>query len=273
MNIVTQADKETEICMIFENKSESDVKLNINFVDGAITPNGNRACLDPDKAKPNFGQYILPWDFSLEVPAKSEKQQSYKIKFPVWYSGISHGCVLYSIQDENKSLGAMKVVFSKSHSIDILVWWVKVKSKIKAKRLSLSWDQIHNRIVLDLENQWNTNQSVNITGTISNFFGYSEYFEISDFLLEAGKRESLSTQNLNLPDYKGFFSIKIDINYQPHYNFHITNIDQTTEYTGPGTISFSKTLILRNWFYVAGGGIIVILLIILTKKIFSSKDK
>jgi hypothetical protein len=60
MNIVTQADKETEICLIFENRSDFDLTLDVSFVDGAITPNGNRACFDPSKGNLNFGQYVLP---------------------------------------------------------------------------------------------------------------------------------------------------------------------------------------------------------------------
>jgi len=271
MNIVTQADKETEICLIFENRSDFDLTLDVSFVDGAITPNGNRACFDPSKGNLNFGQYVLPWDFDLELPANSQKKQIYKIKFPVWYSGISHGCVLYSIKDKDSSVWAMKVVFSKSHSIDILVWWVEVKSKIKAKSISISWDQIYNQIVLDLENKWNTDQSINIRWNISNNFGYSEDFEMSGLLLKAGETEWFSSNNLHLPDYKWFFSVKVDMDYQPQFNFHITNQGQKAEYSLPWTISFSKILILWNRFYVISGGTILVLLIIVGKKIFNKQ--
>lgn len=271
MNIVTQADKETEICLIFENRSDFDLTLDVSFVDGAITPNGNRACFDPSKGNLNFGQYVLPWDFDLELPANSQKKQIYKIKFPVWYSGISHGCVLYSIKDKDSSVWAMKVVFSKSHSIDILVWWVEVKSKIKAKNITLSWDQIYNRISLNLENQWNIDQIVDIKWNISNIFGYSEDFEMSGLLLKAGETEWFSSNNLHLPDYKWFFSVKVDMDYQPQFNFHITNQGQKAEYSLPWTISFSKILILWNRFYVISGGTILVLLIIVGKKIFNKQ--
>lgn len=271
MNIVTQADKETEICLIFENKSDTDTVLDINFVDGAVTPNGNRACMDPDKAKPNFGQYVLPWEFELEIPANTQKKQIYKIKFPVWYSGISHGCVLYSIKDKEASLWSMRVVFSKSHSIDILVWWVEIKSKIKAQNIALSGDQIYNRIVLNLKNQWNIDQTINIKWNISNNFGYSEDFEMSGLLLKAGQTEWFASNNLHLPDYKWIFSVKIYVDYQPHFNFHITNQDQKSEYTVPWTISFSTILILWNRFYIISGWVIVILLVMIISKIFKRK--
>jgi hypothetical protein len=80
---VTQADTETEVCVIFQNKSDIDTILNIDFVDGSITPDGTRSCFSPEKPKTNFGQYLLNRENKLELPANSELKQEYKIKFPV----------------------------------------------------------------------------------------------------------------------------------------------------------------------------------------------
>ncbi len=266
MNIITQANQETDICLVFENKSNIDTTLNIDFVDGAVTPKGNRSCFSSDKPRPNFWQYVLEHKNEVQLSGKSEKKQTYKIKFPTWFSGISNGCLIYSIKDNTESADTMRVVFNKAHSIDILVWWIPVDSKIKPKTISISWDQISNRILLNIENNWNINQSVNISGNISNIFGYSQEFQIPEFTINPQDSIQVTSQKILLPDYKWLFSIKLNISYKPNFNFHITNSNQKNEYTTPWNISISKILMLWNWFYLFSISIIIILITIIIFK-------
>lgn len=266
INVVTEANKETEICIIFKNKSDIDTTLDIDFVDWAITPSGSKACFAGDKPKTNFGQYILSWQNKLELLANSEKTETYKIKFPTWFSGISHGCLAYNISKEDKKEWSMNVIFRKTHSIDILVWWVAISSKIKPKSISISWDQVFNWISLDIENNWNITQSIKISGIISNFFWYTQDFEIPEFVVNPKESIEISSNKISLPEYKWVFSIKLNISYLPHFNFNITNSNLTTEYNNPWTIHFSKTLILWNWLYTIGWSLILLLIIVLVFK-------
>lgn len=266
MNVVTQADTETEVCVIFQNKSDIDTILNIDFVDGSITPDGTRSCFSPEKPKTNFGQYLLNRENKLELPANSELKQEYKIKFPVWFSWVSHGCLAYNIQNTNIWWWNINMVFRKVHSIDILVWWIQVKSKIKPTKISISWDQASNRLIFDIENNWNVDQLVQISGTISNLFGYKQEFNIPEFVITAQEKQSISSNILNLPDYKWLFSIKLDVFHQPKFNFHINNSNLNNEYTNPWIISISKTLMIWNRFYVVSLSVIMLLITIIIFK-------
>lgn len=266
LNLVTKADQKTEICISFTNKSDSDLTLQVDFVDGTLTDRGNRSCLDSSKAKPNFGQHVLDWQKEITIPAKQTKTEKYFVKFPVGYSGVSHGCLIYNVKSDNKSSN-INVVFSKSHSIDILVWWVPISPKLKANSFLISGDQINNRLILGLSNKGNTDLSVQITGNISNSFGYNQDFSTEENIIPAGESVDISSSKLSLPDYKWIFRIKTNISYQPHFNFHITNPDLKSEYTEAGQISFSKIIVLRNWFYIGAAITIAALLsIIIFKK-------
>jgi hypothetical protein len=209
---------------------------------------------------------LLDRESKLELPANSEIKQKYNIKFPVWFSGISHGCLAYNIQNDNIWWWAINMVFRKVHSIDVLVWWIQVKSKIKPTKISISWDQASNRLNFDIENNWNVDQSVQISGIISNLFWYKQEFNIPEFAITAEEKQEISSNILNLPDYKWLFSVKLNISYKPYFNFHINNSNLIQEYNNPWRFSISKTLMIWNRFYVVSLTIILSLIIVIIFK-------
>ena len=266
LDIITKAGQETNICINFTNNSLKDTSILVNFVDWILTANGNKWCLAASKPKPNFGQHMLDYETKLNIPSNSSIQQIYKIKFPTGYSWVSHGCLSYEIDNKNNIAWWMGIIFRKSHTIDILVWWTEINSNLKIKDLSFSWDQVSKKLIFTIQNKWNISQSVQISGSINNPFWYSQNFRTETITIPANKYKTLETKNLNLPDYKWIFFVGSTLNYEADFNFNITNHNIPDQYTTPGTITISKTLILRNRFYIASIAIILSLITLIIFK-------
>jgi len=266
LDIITKAGQETNICINFTNNSLKDTSILVNFVDWILTANGNKWCLAASKPKPNFGQHMLDYETKLNIPSNSSIQQIYKIKFPTGYSWVSHGCLSYEIDNKNNIAWWMGIIFRKSHTIDILVWWTEINSNLKIKDLSFSWDQVSKKLIFTIQNKWNISQSVQISGSINNPFWYSQNFRTETITIPANEYKTLETKNLNLPDYKWIFFVGSTLNYEADFNFNITNHNIPDQYTTPGTITISKTLILRNRFYIASIAIILSLITLIIFK-------
>lgn len=266
LDLVTTAGSNTDICIRFQNNSLKDTTISLDFVDGAITPDWKKACFSAEKPKTNFGQYIQDYKNKLTIPGNSDLEQHFKINYPVWYSGISHGCLAYAINNESNIAGWIGIIFRKVHTIDILVWWSQINSDIKIQKTSFSWDQASNRLTFTIQNNGNTTQTIQISGTISNPFWFSQNFQTNNINIDANETKTLITDILNLPDYKWIFFTKSALSHQPKFNFDITNHNIPDQYTVAWIISISKTMILRNWFYIASLALILILISIIIFK-------
>ncbi len=262
IDLVTKSNLDTDICIDFSNNSLQDTTISINFVDWAITPQWDKACFSAEKPKTNFGQYIQLYENKLTIPWNSNLQQHFKIKYPVWYSGVSHGCLAYAINNESNIEWWIAIVFRKVHTIDILVWWTQINSNIKFQNIYITWDWVSNRINIDIKNDGNINQEIAISGTISNLFWYKQTFDIQPIVLHANSTSTITTNTLNLPNYKWIFTIKTNLNYTPIFNFDITNHNIPTQYILPWVMTITKSIILRNWYYIIWLSTIIILILI-----------
>lgn len=264
LDIITESNKETEICVNFKNNSLKDINFSIEFVDWVITPQWNKACLSSEKSKTNFWQHILDYENSINIPAQKELQKTYKIKFPVWFSGVSHWCLAYNINNDN--VWWIGLVFRKVHTIDILVWGTKIDSKIQINNISLNFSWFSNQLDLNLTNNWNIDQTIELSWTISNVFWYTSNFKTEKQIIKAQENLNIITNIKNIPSYKWLFKIETKLSYKPIFNFDITNHNIPNEYIIPGIITITKSIILRNFYYIGVILIILILIYIIIKK-------
>ena len=260
LDIITTANLDTDICIKFQNNSIKNSTIALNFTDGALTPQWSKACLSPEKPKTNFGQYIQDYTETITISGWTHIEQHFNIKYPVWFSGVSHGCLWYYIQNKDEIWWWIWLVFRKTHSIDILVWWTEINSDILFKNIYLTGDLVSNRITIDIENNWNINQEISISWTISNLFGFKQDFTIPTKTLLANSDITINTDILNIPNYKWLFKINTNLNYKPKFNFDITNHNIPTQYISPWTIIITKSIILRNWFYIVWLSLVAILI-------------
>ena len=266
LDIITTANQETEICINFKNTSISKSSISVDFVDWALTPQWSKACFSAEKPRRNFGQHMLDYEKELILNPSQEIQKIYKIKFPIWFSGVSHGCLAYNINKTDDVSGGIGLIFRKTHTIDVLVWWTEINSKINIKDITINKFNHTDKLNLNITNNWNIDQKITISWTISNILWYNQTFTITWQTIKAQKDIILSTEINNLPWYKGLFNIDTQISYNPIFNFDITNHNIPNEYITPGIINITKNIILRNIYYILAFLIILILLWIIINK-------
>ena len=268
LDVITKANQKTDLCINFKNLSIKDINLTIDFVDGALTPQWSKACFSAEKPKPNFGQHILPYEKTLTLKAQQEIQKTYQIKFPLWFSWVSHWCLAYNIDNSNDIAWWIWLVFRKVHTIDILVWWSEINSNIQTNNISLYSSWFSNRLSINITNNWNIDQTIQLSWIIWNIFWYSTNFITQEQKIKAQESLDITTKINNIPIYKWLFNIKWYISYTPIFNFDITNHNIPTEYITPGTISFSNNIILRNRYYI---GIIMLISVLLIRIVVKHK--
>ena len=275
VDIVTNSDQDTTICVSYTNNSDSDATLNINFVDWAVNSSWWKSCWIPTNPNLNFWQYVQNYNPEVQIPAHWEVKKQYTIHYPAGYSWVSHGCITYDIQksDDANEWGMINFVFRKTFSIDILVWGSEVKPQLVIKNLVITWDDASQQIILELSNEWNIDQDISLSWEIRNRFGYSQWFEIAATNIKAHQAMVLTSTALTMPTYKWLFFIKSNLKNTPIFNFDITNTNLEMEYSLPGTTIFSNTMILWNRIYMIAAAVIVLLLIFVIIKFTSNQIK
>lgn len=261
--LITEAGKTENLCVNIRNTSRTPMTIHIDFVDWAISDQWNSVCFAPDYSQKEFSKYISNFETDVNLEWGEEIQKIYELKYPIWFSGLSHGCISYYISsDENNEWVSM--VFRKVNRIDILVWWIEVSSRIKIKDVFYTWDNEVNKLWFLVENEWNINQEVMITWFIKWWFWYQEDFDLWFFKLWAGDSVVVYTNELHMPWYKGRFHANSYISNQPDIDFSISQSNiYDNEYSVAGTMFAHKPFFLWNWLLVVLVALVVILVVVM----------
>lgn len=279
MDIITQSDIDTEICVEYQNNSNKDITLDINFVDWALNASGWKSCNIPEDQNDKFTKYMKEPTSEITIPWNSTKKENYTIRYPIWYEWISHGCITYNIKSEEEWNPMINFVFRKAFSIDILVWWSEVKPKLDITNIYITWYDTAKQLVLELKNKWNIDQEINLTWTIENLFWYSESFEITGITISANQNLKIISNEILIPSYKWFFTIKSYLTNNPIFDFDITNTNLETEYSTAWLTIITNNIMLWNRLYIVLIIIVIALIISLSinhhnrKKTKKSKKK
>lgn len=264
--LITEAGKSDNICVNIKNHSQEPVSLHVDFVDGAISDQWNSVCFAPDHLQKEFSKYILNNDEDLDLQWWEEIQKIYELKYPIGFSGLSHGCISYYINsDENNEWVSM--VFRKVNRIDVLVWGTQVASRINIKDVFYTWTIDSNKLWFKIENDGNIDQEVTITWFINWWFNYSESFDLWSFQLGAGKSILVYTNNLHIPQYKWKFFVNSYISNVPSVDFSIAHSNiYSNEYSVAGTTFVQFPFFLWNRWLVVLIALVILLLISLIIK-------
>lgn len=273
MDIVAKTEQETEICVQFINHSDEDITIDINFVDWALDSLGQKSCGIPEDSNTRFKPFVLDYEKELTIKWHDTIKKTYKIKFPLWYTWISHWCLAYNISEKNPEWSVIHLVARKTHSIDILVWWDEVKSKISINKAYITGNINGYRLAFDIKNIWNIEQRINISWSLSNRFWYEYNYNIKDVLIPAQSSQILLTDDIALPSYKWVFYTRSYLDFTPIFDFDISNNMDSSEYSLPWNAIISNVIFLWNRILVAWVIIIIVLILIITIRIISKRSK
>lgn len=268
--LVTEAGKTENVCVNIKNTSLKPVSLHVDFVDGAISDQWNSVCFAPDYSQKEFSKYILQFDTDLNLQWGEEIQKIYELKYPIWFSGLSHWCISYYI-NSNDSFEWVSMIFRKVNRIDVLVWGTEVSSRIKIKDVFYTWDAAVQKLWFKIENDGNIDQEVTITWFIGWWFKYSEPFDLWSFVLKAGESVIIYTDELHIPRYKWHFFANSYISNVPNVDFSIAHSNiYSNEYSVAGTTFVQFPFFLWNWLFVV---LIVLILLLIVVVILKTNRK
>lgn len=268
------------ICIQFTNLSPSDISLHIDFLDSSITNDvfKNRACNAADKPKISFGNFMDTYTTTTRIPAWTTSKQEYTITFPVGFSWLSHGCLAYSIVDtmNTSTWGWMaNVIIRTVKFIDILVTETQAESKLTlvGSPTLLTNDYKNYFVSYTINNWWNIDEHVSISGTIHSILWYTHDVNFTDSItIAAGETKKIKSNDFFLPRYKWFFVISSILNYIPQLNFNITNNKEIQAISWWNIRDTSIAFIFSRW-YAFMLAVVLLLLGILYRFIFTRKNQ
>lgn len=264
LDLVTKASEVLPICVQYTNTSTVPITINTEFLDSVVTSDSkkNRACNASDRPKMQFGNFMLPytWDFTLASWATVKK--TYEIKYPIGFSGLSHGCLAYYVIGADIVDSSMFTIRIRSTKyIDVFVSNTTAMQSIKVSQSPILTKTDGEHILsFGIKNEGNVEEKVHITSVLSNIFGYQKEF-MFDTIIPANSWVILTTPNFILPVYGWPFRFKSKISYTPQFNFNIIGGTHPSKiYTW--WIKISQTLVFV-WTRQSRTAILIILFIIL----------
>ena len=270
--LVTEAGRTDNVCVELKNNSWNPVSLHIDFVDGAISDQWNSVCFAPDHLQKEFSKYISQFDTDIDLQGGESIQKNYELKYPIWFSGLSHGCISYYINWDINNEGGVSMIFRKVNRIDILVWWTEVSSRIKIIDVFNTWDEVSQRLWFKIENNGNIGQEVTITWVISWWFNYSEPFDLWSFMLKAGESVVVYTNELHIPRYKWYFHANSYISNEPSVDFSIAHSNiYSNEYSVAGIVFVQFPFFLWNLLFIILIPLVILLIIAVILRVLANK--
>ena len=266
--LVTEAGKTDNICVNIRNYSQEPVSIHIDFVDWGISDWWESACLAPDHPMKEFSKYISDNNEDLILQWWEEIKKIYELKYPIWFSGLSHGCISYYINSDENNKWGVSMIIRKVNIIDILVWWTEVSSRIKIVDVFNTWHDGSQRLLFKIQNNWNIDQMVTITWLINWRFNYEEPFDLWSFMIAAGESVFVDTNELHIPRYKWYFYARSYISNEPSVDFSIAHSNiYDNEYSVAGTTFVQFPFFLWNWLFIALIVLVLLLVILVILRI------
>ncbi len=277
----TNSAKLNEICTQFTNKTNQDISIKIWFPDGSVTNDQykKQACKWEWNIE-NFWKYVIQKNKILTIPAQESIIEKNYIRFPAWFSWIVHGCQTIFLDASNiDTTNLVNIVTRKTSYIDILVWWNfkreinskffdKVNNLGTNKKLNTSFN-LDSSLSLKLIfiNNWDIDEFIQWSWSISNNFWFSKEFEIQQSKISSNSTENLNINIGNLPFYGWFYKIQINWTIEPKIDFNKDSLDSRLK--EPININEQTTIIVIPWNIIVW--IIILIIMIFTIKHFKRK--
>jgi hypothetical protein len=88
LDITSNAGEKIPLCLEISNTSTEAISINIDFLDSIITSDNfkDRACKAADRPKTQFGNFMLPYEQEITIPAKKTIQKNFFIEYPVGFN-------------------------------------------------------------------------------------------------------------------------------------------------------------------------------------------
>lgn len=274
--------QDNEMCVTFSNGSDEKVKVKYGLSYWLLNEWGTQVC-DQDSSRTNkFSRFFVqPSDSTFTLEAKEQKTIKVQIKVPVWVNGMQYWCLINTVEGMEgpvqKTVWSMfGVVVRKVFPLNLFVgepwaikntltlknieWWIySTNSKIKA--------EIKNGNDLDIsahiKNEWNVTQTIAMSGTVNNFFGFEKVFTIQEIKLLPWEEKNVTANVGVIPWYKGLFTVNINAKGTPFFEFDVSGLDETIK--NWTSLTESATIYAFSWISIIAIAAIILVLLMIIK--------
>ena len=142
-----------------------------------------------------------------------------------------------------------------------------IKNIIDVDNIELSLDDNKDLIMnFDIKNEWNLENLVELSGTVSNMFGYSKKFSIEWWHVLPGNHWHVEANLWSIPSYGWLFNIDFKAFATPYFSYDISKSSIDPTLIEMKTFDFSTKYFKMPWLIIAIVIVVILLLITMFRK-------
>ena len=238
-NILTKPWEKQNVCLLFYNSNPNTLSFTYWFSESIINSANHQLC-DSDIGTGN--------DFSKMFI--NEKERIYTLKPwesivinesfipPLGMNGAQYWCLAHMLIDKTETSWMFKIVKRNANLMKIFVWGESIiKNSVDFASVSSEFMSLNNKIwytyswnmlkiSFAVTNNWNVTQSINISGMVYNVLGFQKDFSIVSRNIAPGETAIFSADVGIIPFYKWLFSVLINLDASPVYEFDVSGLDK-----------------------------------------------
>ena len=259
-----------KVCALFHNKSNQDITIHVDIVDGATSAQWDKTC---DFSSTNIQNFINKADIkdleNVVIPAGDFLIKEFELTFPIWLEWTQSACYTYYIPNEN-GWSMISTIITNWSFMDFFVWSLgDIKNEIITEDIK-TYLNSNNELNLDfvLSNIWNLENTIKIEWSISNIFWFKRDFSLDwkELELNAWASTPVSIQLWSLPNYWGLFNIKFTVTSTPFFSYDISKSDIDPSLLEDKIFTVTTTFSQMPWLIFILVVMFIIILILLFRK-------
>ena len=253
-----------KVCFMMWNSANQDIKVRIRLVDLV-----NWLC---SVNSTSIYQFIPEEDIKsfeeITIPAWNYIIKDFQITYPVWIEWDQWACTMFNIIKDTEAQWNVAAVVNRAYPMKFFVWTLDdIKNIINVDNIELSLDSNKDLIMnFDIKNEWNLENLVELSGTISNMFGYSKKFSIEWWHVLPGNLWHVEANLWSIPSYGWLFNIDFTAFATPYFSYDISKSSIDPSLIEMKTFDFNTNYFKMPWLIIAIIIIVILLLITLFRK-------
>ena len=253
-----------KVCFTMSNATNQDIKVRVRLVDllnWLCSPNST-----------SIYQFISKEDAEqlneIIIPAGNYIVKEFNILYPIWIQWDQWACTMFNIIKEWEAEWNVAAVVNRAYVMKFFVWSISdIKNIIDVENIELSLDDNKDLIMnFDIKNEWNLENLVELSGTISNVFGYSKKFTIEWWHVLPWNLWHVEANLWSIPSYGWLFNIDFKAFATPYFSYDISNSSVDPSLIEMKTFDFNTTYFKMPWLIIAIVIVVILLLITMFRK-------
>lgn len=253
-----------KVCFMMSNAANQDIKVQVRLSDLV-----NGICSVNDTS---IYQFISEEDKEslkeITIPAGNYIIKEFEILYPIWIEWDQWACTMFNIIKDEEAQWNIVAIVNRAYPMKFFVWTLDdVKNIIDVENIQLSLDDNKDLIMnFDLKNEWNLENLVELSGTVSNIFGYNKKFTIEWGHVMPGQLWHVTANLWSIPSYGWLYNIDFKAFATPYFSYDISKSSIDPSLIETKSFDFATKYFKMPWLIFAIAIILILLLITMFRK-------